>query len=138
MEASHLYNLFGGYSPEGDRPLVQLQSHDEKATHRPGWDLTFSAPKSVSALWSQLGPEDRQALQAAHFEAVTRALDYLQETAALTRRGRGGNDFESTGLVIATFEQDPPERERRQGDLHHRHGGADRPDFRRGYSPIRC
>ena len=74
VEAAHLYNLFGGYSPEGDRPLVQLQSHDEKATHRPGWDLTFSAPKSVSALWSQLRPEDRQALQAAHFEAVTRAL----------------------------------------------------------------
>lgn len=104
VEAAHIYNLFGGYSPEGDRPLVQLQSHDEKATHRPGWDLTFSAPKSVSALWSQLGPEDRQALQAAHFEAVTRALDYLQETAALTRRGRGGNDLERTGLVIATFE----------------------------------
>ena len=44
VEAAHLYNLFGGYSHEGDRPLVQLQSHDEKATHRPGWDLTFQLP----------------------------------------------------------------------------------------------
>jgi len=104
VEAAHLYNLFGGYSPEGDRPLVQLQSHGDKATHRPGWDLTFSAPKSVSVLWSQLDHEERQALQAAHFEAVTRALDYLQETAALTRRGKGGSDLERTGLVIATFE----------------------------------
>ena len=104
VEAEHLYNLFGGFSTDGERPLVQMQSHEGKASHRPGWDLTFSAPKSVSVIWSQLGPEERQAIQAAHFEAVTRALDYLQETAALTRRGRGGNDLERTGLVIATFE----------------------------------
>lgn len=104
VEANDLYNLFGGYSPDGSRSLVQRQSHDDKATHRPGWDLTFSAPKSVSVLWSQLGEDERQRIQRAHHEAVTKALDYLQDVAALTRRGKGGERMERAGLVVATFE----------------------------------
>lgn len=104
VEANNLYNLFGGYSPDGTRSLVQRQSHDDKATHRPGWDLTFSAPKSVSVLWSQLGESERQKIQQAHHEAVTKTLDYLQDVAALTRRGKGGQQMEKAGMVIATFE----------------------------------
>lgn len=104
VEADHLYNLFDGFSPDGSRPLVQFQNHDGKAGHRPGWDLTFSAPKSISVLWSQSSPENRQKIQRAHDEAVKAALDYLQESAALTRRGRGGGTLEATGLVVARFE----------------------------------
>lgn len=104
VQDQQLYNLFDGLSPDGSRPLVQFQRHDGKAEHRPGWDLTFSAPKSVSVLWSQASEENRHLLQAAHHAAVQAALGYLQETAALTRRGKGGGEFETTGLVIASFE----------------------------------
>lgn len=104
VEADHLYNLFDGFSPDGSRPLVQFQNHEGKAGHRPGWDLTFSAPKSVSVLWSQSSPENRQKIQEAHDQAVMAALDYLQESAALTRRGRRGGAMEATGLVVARFE----------------------------------
>lgn len=104
VKSDQLYNLFDGLSPEGARSLVQLQRHDGKAQHRPGWDLTFSAPKSVSVLWSQAPEDKRQAIQDAHFAAVKVALDYLQESAGLTRRGRGGTEFEKTGLIIASFE----------------------------------
>lgn len=104
VQDTELYNLFGGYSPDGSRLLVQMQRHSEKAAHRPGWDLTFSAPKSVSVLWSQSDESRRAKIQQAHHEAVLKALDYLQDTAALTRRGKGGQSLERTGLIVATFE----------------------------------
>lgn len=104
VKDDQLYNLFGGYSPDGSKLLIQMQRHEDKAAHRPGWDLTFSAPKSVSVLWSQAGEEQRQKIQAAHHEAVLKALDYLQETSARTRRGKGGQLIEEAGLIISTFE----------------------------------
>lgn len=96
-----LEELFKGKSPDDSSPLVQLQ---RGRTHQPGWDLTFSAPKSVSVLWSQADYELRQALQDAHFKAVQFSVDYLEQNAAFTRRGHGGVDRERCGLVVATFE----------------------------------
>lgn len=104
VQPDQLYNLFDGLSPDGTTEVVQLQRHDGKAEHRPGWDLTFSAPKSVSVLWSQSSEENRQIIQRAHQQAVESALDYLQETAAKTRRGKGGTQLERAGLIIACFE----------------------------------
>ncbi|MEI7578362.1 MAG: MobF family relaxase [Armatimonadota bacterium] len=104
VEPDHLYNLFDGLSPSGDRMLVQLQQHEGKAEHRPGWDLTFSAPKSVSVLWSQASDEIKKVIQEAHFWAVKESLSYLQDVAGLTRRGKGGRQMESAGLAVACFE----------------------------------
>jgi conjugative relaxase-like TrwC/TraI family protein len=104
VDPDQLYNLFDGLSPDGSRSLFQKQRHEGKASHRPGWDLTFSAPKSVSALWSQASEENRQKVQAAHDSAVKAALEYLQETAAFTRRGSRGLLMEPAGLVVAMFE----------------------------------
>jgi conjugative relaxase-like TrwC/TraI family protein len=104
VQPDQLYNLFDGLSPDGTKEVVQLQRHDGKAEHRPGWDLTFSAPKSVSVLWSQSSEENRQIIQRAHRQAVESALDYLQDTAAKTRRGKGGAQLERAGLIIACFE----------------------------------
>ena len=104
VEADHLYNLFAGRSPWGDRSLIQRQNHARKAEHRPGWDLTFSAPKSVSVLWSQAEEPVRAVLQSLHARAVQAALEYLQDTAASTRRGKGGKVLEPGGLIVSTFE----------------------------------
>lgn len=104
VEPSHLYNLFDGLDPDGQRPLVQMQRHEGKQGHRPGWDLTFSAPKAVSVLWSQLQDEERALIQEAHFEAVKTALSFLEDKAILTRRGKGGQNLEKAKALIATFE----------------------------------
>ncbi len=93
-------SLCDGFSPEG-LPLTQNAGKDN---HRAGYDLTFSAPKTVSVLWSQADPEVRREIQAAQLEAVKKALDYLEGKAAFTRRGKGGHDFERCGLIVATFE----------------------------------
>jgi conjugative relaxase-like TrwC/TraI family protein len=94
-------NLFDGRSPDGTAQLVQRQGDRSR---QPGWDLTFSAPKSVSVLWAVADAETQAKIQAAHFEAVQAAMDFLQDTAAFTRRGRGGARHEPTALVAATFE----------------------------------
>ena len=90
-----------GIIPKTNGPLIQNAG---AKSHQPGWDLTFSAPKSVSALWSQADPGSRQTIQDAHFSSVKEGLSYLEETAAITRRGKGGNRKEEAHLAVATFE----------------------------------
>lgn len=92
--------LFAGVDGRGV-PLVQNAGSDSR---QPGWDLTFSAPKSVSVLWSMLPKELGLEIRAAHIEAVERACGYLEDVAAWTRRGRGGHLREKAGLVIGLFE----------------------------------
>lgn len=103
-----------GYRPgnDSDKPESLVQNAGDK--HMAGWDLTFSAPKSVSVLWA-LAPEDVQAqLAAAHDAAVTDALKFIEDHASFTRRGKGGATQEKVnGLLVSTFqhgtsrEQDP-------------------------------
>ena len=65
------------------------------------FDLTFSAPKSVSVLFAVAPAEVSAALVEAHEEAVRAALGYLEETAVFVRRGAGGARFEHAGGLIA-------------------------------------
>ena len=136
VSRSSLRALLEGYHPTTGQPLVQQAG----SAHRAGWDLTFSALKSVSVLWSQAEPATRTAIQAAQQAAVDRTLTFLQDHAAFTRRGKGSTLAEPvTGLVIATFEhstsreQDPqlhthclvanmaPRRDGSWGSLESRH-----------------
>jgi conjugative relaxase-like TrwC/TraI family protein len=73
--------------------------------HAAGWDMTFSAPKSVSALWALSEARERPAIEGAHRTAVAASTRYLEQTAAWARRGKGGATREPTaGLLMATFE----------------------------------
>lgn len=100
VERENLRSLFEGYGPDG-QALVQNAGDPNRHS---AWDLTFSAPKSVSVAWSQASPEIRQEIQAAHSEAVKAALSYLEDEAASTRRGKAGHEKEPAAIVIATFE----------------------------------
>ena len=99
-----LRNLFCGLTPDGKRPLVQLQAYRDGRKRQPGWDLTFSAPKSVSVAWALAIPDFRPIIEWAHRDAVSESLSYLEEVAAFTRRGKGGSAREEAGLVVAIFE----------------------------------
>ena len=57
-----------------------------------GFDLTFSAPKSVSALWALGDSATAAEAMAAHRAAVRAGLAYLDTHAALSRRGTDGTD----------------------------------------------
>ncbi|NML96136.1 MobF family relaxase [Novosphingobium olei] len=77
-------------------------ARDGKTAHRPGWDITLSAPKSVSIMAEVAG--DKR-LIAAHAAAVKVALAHVETHMAATRVREGGEvRREATGnLAIATF-----------------------------------
>ena len=68
------------------------------------FDLTFSAPKSVSVLFAIGEPALAGALVDAHESAVDAALGYLEREACRVRRGRGGVQREvGKGFVAAAY-----------------------------------
>ncbi len=73
--------------------------------HRPGTDLTFSAPKSVSLM--ALVEGDERILKA-HREAVSEALAFLEGHAARTRETRQGQteQVKTGNLLVARFDHD--------------------------------
>jgi conjugative relaxase-like TrwC/TraI family protein len=70
----------------------------------PAYDLTFSAPKSVSLAWVWSDAEHRLAIEEAHDKAIRSALGILENEAAFTRRGRGGASLEKVSLAGAIFQ----------------------------------
>jgi conjugative relaxase-like TrwC/TraI family protein len=100
IKTRELAALFRGFSCAG----MKLVQNAGKPNRQPGWDLTFSAPKSVSILWSQLGREQQRQIQAAHAAAVEATIGYIEKNYAYSRIGRGGSERIRTGLVVAAFE----------------------------------
>lgn len=100
VQSEELIAIFDGYSKSGSR-LVQNAG---KENRQPGWDLTFSAPKSVSVLWSQLDSPQQQEIQKAQAAAVAATLSFLESRCGYSRTGRQGAERIKASLVIATFE----------------------------------
>lgn len=100
VKAADLKNLFKGFCPNGKK-LVQNAG---KENRQPGWDLTFSAPKSVSVLWSQVDGEQQVAIQQAHEKAVEAAIRFLEKEYATSRVGKGGVEITKAKMVVAAFE----------------------------------
>lgn len=100
VEAEELRRCFTGYSPEG-KPLVKNAGNENR---QPGWDLTFSPPKSLSVAWSQAEKSEQEIYQACHDRAVDAALSFLEENFAFSRIGKGGLEEVKASLVVATFE----------------------------------
>jgi conjugative relaxase-like TrwC/TraI family protein len=103
VKAKTLEALLDGFSPDGES-LVQNAGNESNRERRPGFDLTFSAPKTVSALWATASPEIRKEIQAAQDSAVKAALTYLERTGAFTRTGKGGINRHQAGILAALFE----------------------------------
>jgi conjugative relaxase-like TrwC/TraI family protein len=63
------------------------------------WDVTFSPPKSISALWA-IAPDDaRETIAAAQAAAVDAAVGYLTREACVARLGRAGSDRQDASKV---------------------------------------
>lgn len=92
-----------GKLPNGEQ--LGRTGKDGAIEHKPGWDLTFSAPKSVSVA-AEVGGDER--LIQAHDEAARKALDFVEARAAITRLKEGGEvRQEHTGnLAAALFRHD--------------------------------
>jgi conjugative relaxase-like TrwC/TraI family protein len=92
-----------GIDPKTGERLAQIGGRGRE--HSAGWDMTFSAPKSVSVLWALSEGHDRERIEQAHRSAVLTATARLEATAGWARRGRGGATRERTvGLLMAQFD----------------------------------
>ncbi|MCZ7527084.1 MAG: relaxase domain-containing protein [Acidimicrobiia bacterium] len=97
VDADALRSVIEGVDPSTGEPLTRWRKIK-------GFDLTLSAPKSVSLLWG-LGDEDLAAeVVAAHDVAVAAAVRYLEDEACVVRRGKAGSArHRGGGLVSAAF-----------------------------------
>lgn len=67
-----------------------------------GFDLTFSPPKSVSAIWGVADAGTQALIAKAHHAAMRDTIAMLEQHVAVTRVGRGGLAQMPIGGVIAT------------------------------------
>jgi conjugative relaxase-like TrwC/TraI family protein len=70
-----------------------------------GFDLTFSVPKSVSAVWAVADAHTLELIAAAHHAAVADALAWAEREVFATRLGHGGAvQVGVRGVVAAGFD----------------------------------
>ncbi len=107
VDADTFRQVLEGRVPDGSETRLGKRGKDGEITHRPGRDLTFSAPKSVSL--AALVGGDRRIVEV-HDKAVAATLAWIEKNAAETRMKdpdtghmiRAGNQK----TVVATFRHD--------------------------------
>jgi conjugative relaxase-like TrwC/TraI family protein len=121
-KAAELLGLVGQVRPEAFSRVLDALHPDSgeplgvpttSAKRVAGFDLCFSAPKSVSVAWALAPRQLADAIVGAHDNAVGQAVSAMEAEALRARRGAGGRDVVPTvGLVGAAF----PHRSSRAGD----------------------
>ena len=102
VDTKNFSDLLTGLLPNGEK-LGKVV--DGQIKHRAGWDLTFSAPKSVSIL-ALVGGDKR--LIEAHRKAVSSALSHIERGCAQARVQTADDmTYQNTNkLVVALFHHD--------------------------------
>jgi conjugative relaxase-like TrwC/TraI family protein len=116
IEPDQLVAMLTGMNPATSEPLGLRAVAGNGAV--PGFDLTFSAPKSVSLTWALGGEEAAAEVKAAHQRSVEAALSYMQREACWTRRGTDsagervflqGNGFLAAGYLHRSSRNGDPQ-----------------------------
>ena len=107
VDADVFRTVLEGKVPDGSGQQLGRRGKDGAIAHRPGRDLTFSAPKSVS-LAALVGGDKR--IVDAHDRAVKATLGWIEKNAAETRMQdkESGKMVRAGGqeIVAATFRHD--------------------------------
>src|SRR3954447_25964994 len=103
VEAVHFNALMAGLDPSDE--ALERRLRDSRGEPKVvGFDLTFSAPKSVSVLFAAGDEQTAGQLIVAHESAVRAALEYVEDTAVKVRRGKGGAVVEpGEGVIAAAY-----------------------------------
>ena len=99
IEGRDFIALMEGKHPRSGRWLRRAGANGSRAG---GIDLTFSAPKSVSAVWALAGESQRREIEAAHAAAVRETIGHLTETVPTVRRSHGVEEH-ARDLVAAEY-----------------------------------
>lgn len=114
VTAETMERLLYGYAPDGATALCKNPGDG----HTPGWDLTFSPPKSVSIAWSNADDALRAEVEQAHERAVKASLGFIEREAGFVRTGRGGAQLERADLVFSLFQHSSNRAEEPQLHTH--------------------
>ena len=90
VDSGDFHRLYHGFAPDGSTRLTRNAGSEQRSA---GLDMTFSADKSVSALWAVADPELRGEIEQAHNDAARVALEetvlrYCSYTRIRNREGR--------------------------------------------------
>ena len=90
VDSSDFHRLYNGFAPNTGGKLTQNAGSERRSA---GLDMTFSADKSVSALWAVADPELRSEIERAHNDAARVALEetVLRHCAYTRIRNRDGD-----------------------------------------------
>ncbi|WP_187368405.1 MobF family relaxase [Ruania zhangjianzhongii] len=108
-------NLTG---PDREAAVAAIRTREQaRATtaSRMGFDLTFTVPKSVSAMWAVADAGVQAQIVAAHHEAISETLALMEREVIKTRIGAAGvAQIDTRGLIAAAFDH----FDSREGDPH--------------------
>lgn len=91
VEPDQLTAMLTGRNPVTGEPFGLKSAPGREPV--PGFDLTFSAPKSISLTWALGGHPVSGQVMEAHRAVVEAALSYMERSACWARRGKGGATF---------------------------------------------
>lgn len=92
--------LYHAHDQNGNPLLEQVRRHRDRT---PAFDITLSAPRSVSLVWGLGSYDTKRLIEAAQQKAVRATLAMLEREATWARRGRNGAFLEKVALTAATF-----------------------------------
>lgn len=98
---------------KAERSRIEAQEARRDRHAVAGYDLVFTPVKSASLLWALGSAATREQVEAAHHEAVTDTLAWLERETAFARVGDNGEaQIDTRGFIAAAFDH----RDSRAGD----------------------
>ena len=103
VDGGDFHRLYHGFAPGGGERLTRNAGSEKRS---PGLDMTFSADKSVSALWAVADPELRSEIERAHNDAARAALaeTVLRHCAWTRLQERDGTRVVAADIMGAMFQ----------------------------------
>ena len=104
VDSGAFHRLYHGFAPDGSGKLTRNAGSDKRS---PGLDMTFSADKSVSALWAIADPDLRAGIERAHNDAARAALAetvFRYCTYTRIRNAEGQIEVLPADIAVAMFQ----------------------------------
>ncbi|RUM99895.1 AAA family ATPase [Pseudaminobacter arsenicus] len=101
VDRDEFERLFLGHDENGSSLLSKA---GRRLDRTPAFDVTLSAPRSVSLAWAFADPATRALIEDAQAKAARVTLGLLEREAAFARRGRNGAIIEHVALSAACFQ----------------------------------